>query len=464
MQKLRFAGLVGTLFATLLALSAPSLAALPAEINGKEIPSLAPLVDKTAPAVVNIRTRATVSAPVNPLMDDPFFRRFFGVPEGMEQQREVSSAGSGVIVDAEKGYLLTNHHVVDGADDIEIFLQDDRILKATIVGSDAGTDIAVLQIENPENLTQMRIGNSTDLRVGDFVVAIGNPFGLQHTVTSGIVSALGRRGINRDGYEDFIQTDASINPGNSGGALINLRGELVGINSAIYSQSGGNIGIGFAIPVSIAESIMDQILEFGEVKRGLLGVSISDLSAETAEAFGIESENFQGSLVQEVFPDSAAEKAGIKAGDVITTIDGKPVSGAGELRTIIGLKRSGENVRVELVRDGKTLRKTATLGSASDATAAMAAPAEDIHPRLAGATFSTYDGKSQVYDGKGVVVDAVASGSPAEFAGLEAGDIIVQLNNQPVESLAKLSELAADQKVLGMKIVRGQRVLLRVIR
>ena len=325
MRTLSKASLHGTLIAFLLSVSS-AFAALPAEINGKEVPSLAPLVDKTAPAVVNIRVKATVSAPMNPLMEDPFFRRFFGVPEGQQRQREVSSAGSGVIVDAEKGHILTNHHVVEGADDIEIYLNDDRIFKATVVGSDEGTDIAVLRVEDPKDLTEMRLGDSTELRVGDFVVAIGNPFGLQHTVTSGIVSALGRRGINRDGYEDFIQTDASINPGNSGGALINLKGELVGINSAIYSQNGGNIGIGFAIPVSIADSIMAQILEFGEVKRGLLGVSISDLTPEMADAFGIQTENYQGALVQEVFPDSPADKAGVVAGDVITQVDGETIS------------------------------------------------------------------------------------------------------------------------------------------
>jgi serine protease Do/serine protease DegQ len=461
MRTLKSTGTAGALLLGLLSFSFSVSAALPAEINGKEVPSLAPLVDKTAPAVVNIRTRATVSAPMNPLMEDPFFRRFFGMPEGGERQREVSSAGSGVIIDAAKGHILTNHHVVDGADEIEVFLQDNRILKATVVGSDAGTDIAVLKIEDPKNLTQMRLGDSAELRVGDFVVAIGNPFGLQHTVTSGIVSALGRRGINRDGYEDFIQTDASINPGNSGGALINLKGELVGINSAIYSRSGGNIGIGFAIPVNIADSIMQQILEFGEVKRGLLGVSISDMSPETAEAFGIESENYQGALVQEVFPDSPAEKAGVEAGDVIVKVDGQDISGAGDLRTTIGLKRSGDDVQLELTRNGKTRKLAATLGS--EDSIVDATDAEDIHPRLAGAEFSNYDGK-QAYDGKGVQVGSVASGSPAEFAGLEAGDIIVQLNNQPVERVADLQKLAKDQKVLGMKIVRGNRILLRVIR
>ncbi len=464
MPKLRLAGTAGLLLVLIMSFSAGASAALPGEINGKEVPSLAPLVDKTAPAVVNIRTRSTVSAPTNPLMQDPFFRRFFGMPEGgqRERQREVSSAGSGVIVDADKGHILTNHHVVNGADEIEIFLQDDRILKATIIGSDEGTDIAVLQVENPANLTQMRLGNSEKLRVGDFVLAIGNPFGLRHTVTSGIVSALGRQEVNRNGYADFIQTDASINPGNSGGALVNLKGELVGINSMIYSQSGGNIGIGFAIPVNIAKSIMEQILEFGEVRRGLLGVSIGDLTEETATAFGIESGNYKGALVQEVFPDSAAEKSGIEAGDVIIEVDGATIDGATDLRNTIGLKRTGDEVRLKVLRNGKTRNMKAVLGSRDDEMAASV-PADDIHPRLAGAEFSNYDGK-QAFRGKGVQVDNVAGGSPAEYAGLEAGDIIVQLNNNTISNVADLRKYAEDQKVLGMRIVRGTRVLLRVIR
>ncbi len=463
MPTLRSAGTAGLLLFFLLSFSAGAIAALPGEINGKEVPSLAPLVDKTAPAVVNIRTRSTVSAPMNPLMQDPFFRRFFGMPEGQQRQRESTSVGSGVIVDAEKGHILTNHHVVKGADEIEIGLQDDRVLKATIIGSDEGTDIAVLQVEDPEDLTQMRLGNSEELRVGDFVLAIGNPFGLRHTVTSGIVSALGRQEVNRNGYADFIQTDASINPGNSGGALVNLKGELVGINSMIYSQSGGNIGIGFAIPVKIAESIMEQILEFGEVRRGLLGVSIGDLTEETAKAFGIETGNFKGALVQEVFEDSAAEETGIEAGDVIVEVDGEPIGGATDLRNTIGLKRTGDEVRLKVLRNGKTQSMKAVLGSRDDETTAATVPAEEIHPRLAGAEFSNYDGK-QAFKGKGVQVDIVAGGSPAEFAGLEPGDIIVQLNNNAVNNVADLREYAEDQKVLGMRIVRGRRVLLRVIR
>jgi len=446
----------------LVLLSANAQAAMPASINGEGLPSLAPLVEQTAPAVVNIRTRSTVSAPRNPLMDDPFFRRFFGEQEGMQQrEREVSAAGSGVIVDAKKGYILTNHHVVNDADEIKVFLNDDRAFDAVVIGSDAGTDIAVIQIENPENLTAMQIGDSEKLLVGDFVVAIGNPFGLQHTVTSGIVSALGRRGIQRDGYEDFIQTDASINPGNSGGALINLRGELVGINSAIYSQSGGNIGIGFAIPVSIAASIMDQILEFGEVKRGLLGVSIRDFSAETAEALGMDPENYQGALIEEIFPDSPAEKAGLEVGDVITLVDGQPVTSAGDLRTTIGLKRSGEKVRVTVMRQSKTLRFTATLGEI-DAEPELVAG--EIHPGLAGAEFANYDGSSQPHQGKGVLISSVAPGSPAEFRGLQTNDVITLVNQQAVQSVSELQKLAEDQSLLVLKIHRGDRTLLRTIR
>ncbi len=450
--------------ALLTASSAGIYAALPASVNGNEVPSLAPLVEKTSPAVVNIRTKATVSAPNNPLMQDPFFRRFFGVPDGQQRQREVSSAGSGVIVDAKKGYILTNHHVIDKADEIKVFLDDDRALDATVVGSDEGTDIAVIQVEQKENLTSMRLGNSDKLRVGDFVLAIGNPFGLEHTVTSGIVSAKGRRGINREGYEDFIQTDASINPGNSGGALINLNGELVGINSAIYSQNGGNIGIGFAIPVNIAESIMGQILEFGEVKRGLLGVSIRDFSAETAEAMGMDTDLDNGAMVEEVFPDSAAEKAGVEVGDVIIGVDGQKITDAGELRTAIGLKRTGAKVKLRVIRNGESRIIPATLAELTADAVVAATESGEIHPGLAGAEFSTYDRKSQPYDGTGVIVDSVAPGSPAEFTGLENNDIISLVNQQPVENVADLRKSAKDQSLLVLKIYRGNRVLLRTVR
>ena len=306
----------------------------------------------------------------------------------------------------------------------------------------------------------MPLGNSENVLVGDFVVAIGNPFGLSHTVTSGIVSALGRTGLSRDGYEDFIQTDASINPGNSGGALINLGGELIGINSAIFSGSGGNIGIGFAIPVNIAKSIMAQLIEFGEVQRGLLGVSISDFSADTAEAFGID-EDVEGALVQEVVAGSAAETAGIEVGDVITGVDGETVSGASDLRTTIGLRRSGESVRINVIRDGKKRTVTATL---TELAADTQVAADEIHPSLAGAEFGNYDGQSLDFDKPGVIVESVQPGSPAAQRGLRENDIIVTINRRRVETVQELSELAKDQGLLILGLRRGQRDLLLQIR
>ncbi len=438
-------------------ISVNAFAQLPAKVGDQEVPSLAPLVSRTSPAVVNIATQGTVTAPRNPMMDDPFFRRFFGVPQ--ERERQVRSAGSGVIVDAKKGYVLTNHHVIENADQIEVVLDDDRSLQATVVGSDPGTDIAVLLLEEYDNLVDMPLGDSEELQVGDFVVAIGNPFGLQHTVTSGIVSALGRHGISRDGYEDFIQTDASINPGNSGGALINLKGELVGINSAIFSSSGGNIGIGFAIPVNIAKAIMEQILEFGEVRRGLLGVSISDFNAETAKAIGVEAT--QGALVQEIVPGSAAEKAGVEVGDVIVSVNGVTITDAADLRTTIGLKRSGETVKLILIRDGDRETVTAMLDEL-DMNPVMAAG--ELHPGLAGAQFSTYHGDAENYSGSGVMVDNVDAGSPAALSGLRTSDIITSLNRQQVSSVKELREIAEDQNLLLLRIQRGNRTLLLQIR
>jgi Do/DeqQ family serine protease len=438
-----------------------ALAALPLSVGGQEIPSLAPLVREASPAVVSIATKGTVRAPRNPLMDDPFFQRFFGGPQQQQQrERQVRSAGSGVIVDAQKGYILTNHHVVDNADEIEILLSDKRILEATIVGSDPGTDIAVIQVDITEGLIDMPFGNSEDVEVGDFVVAIGNPFGLSHTVTSGIVSALGRVGLSRDGYEDFIQTDASINPGNSGGALINLKGELIGINSAIFSGSGGNIGIGFAIPVNIAQSIMAQLIEYGEVHRGLLGVSISDFNADTAEAFGVD-EDVSGALVQEIVSDSAAEKAGIEVGDIIVAIDDEAVTSASDLRTAVGLRRSGETVRIKVVRDGKEKSFSATL---TELASLAQVSAEDIHPSLAGAEFTNYDGKSLAYDEPAVLIASVEPGSPAAQRGLRPNDIIISVNRGKVESVKEMNEAAAGQGLLILGIRRDDRDLLLQIR
>ena len=440
----------------------PAEAQIPARIGGQEMPSLAPLVRQVEPAVVSIATKGTVSAPANPLMEDPFFRRFFGFPDQQQQQRrrQVQSAGSGVIVDAAKGFILTNHHVVENAEEIEVVLTDNRSLKAKVVGSDPGTDIAVLQVENGKSLVQMKLGNSDQVQVGDFVLAIGNPFGLQHTVTSGIVSALGRSGINPDGYEAFIQTDASINPGNSGGALVNLNGELIGINSAIFSNSGGNIGIGFAIPVNIAKSIMNQILQFGEVKRGLLGVSISDFNADSAKAYSVEGAS-EGALVQEVVDGSAAEKAGIEVGDVIVSVDGQRIKTASDLRNAVGLKRSGETVRVDVVRDGKRRQFTAVL---SEVSSSARVGGDDIHPGLAGAELANHEGKGDQFAGPGVRVESVEPDSPAALAGILANDIIVSVNRIRVRNVRELQQAAGQQSLLILSVRRGNRNLLLQIR
>ena len=436
----------------LLSLSAATWAALPAMVNDEQLPSLAPLVEKVSPAVVNIRVSQTVTTGGH--FGDEAFRRFFGLPDVPGGgQREVASAGSGVIVDADNGYILTNHHVVDQADQIQISTIDGEVFDAEVVGSDAATDIAVIKVD-ASGLTDMPIGDSESVRVGDFVLAIGNPFGLGHTVTSGIVSALGRSGISRDGYEDFIQTDASINPGNSGGALVNLRGELVGINSAIISRTGGNVGIGFAVPTEIASSIMRQILDFGEVRRGLLGVSIADVNAEVAEA--LNSSVTSGALITRVEPGSAAEDAGLKVDDIIVGVNEKKIAGAAELRNTIGLMRSGDEVEIEYYRDNDKRSASTALGQ-QRATASVGA---EIHPGLVGAQFA----EASAARDDGVEVTAVEPGSPAAQRGLRAGDIITAINRRPVRSLAELNEIASSSRILFLLVQRGDRALMLQIR
>src|SRR6187397_269708 len=380
---------------TTLALAVPSLGALPATDGTTPMPTLAPMIKRVSPAVVNIATRGTVRerTPQNPLLEDPFFRRFFDIPDMSPRERQFQSAGSGVIFDAKNGYIVTNAHVIDNATEITVTLQDGRDLTGTVVGSDVPSDVAVIKVP-PQALVQVALGDSTLLEVGDFVVAIGNPCGLQHTVTSGIVSGLGRSGINPDGggYEDFIQTDASINPGNSGGALVNLRGELIGINSAILSRSGGNIGIGFAIPVNLAHSVMDQLIKYGSVKRGLLGINVFSLTPDMAKSLNLP--NTQGVLVSQVNDGSAAEKAGIRPGDVITSINGQGIKSNSELRNAIGLSRVGEKLDVALIRDRKPIHVTAVITELPSPTAnarggqAASNDTGAVHPGLVGATLA----------------------------------------------------------------------------
>src|SRR5262245_56608376 len=342
-----------------LAVAPVAFGQLPATVGDKPVPSLAPMLKRVTPAIVNIATKGTVQQE-NPLLNDPFFRRFFDVPN-VPRERTFQSAGSGVIVDAKNGYIITNAHVIENATEITVTLLDNRSLTAKVVGKDPGSDVAVLQVK-ANNLAEIPIADSDKAEVGDFVVAIGNPFGLGHTVTSGIISALGRSGINPEGYEDFIQTDASINPGNSGGALVDLNGALVGINSAILSRSGGNIGIGFAIPSNMMKTVMEQLIKYGEVKRGVLGVNIQTLTPDIAESMGLD--NTQGALISQVLEGSAAEKAGLQAGDVVTSVNGRAVKDAAGLRNTIGLLSVGDSIELSVLRDGKPRKITATIAEA----------------------------------------------------------------------------------------------------
>ena len=420
----------------LLWVSGPAGAVLPAAVDGQEMPSLAPMLDQTTPAVVNIATTTRVRQR-NPLLEDPFFRRFFNIPDRPMPERRATSAGSGVIVDAENGYVLTNAHVVDGADEVEITLKDGRSFAAEVIGVDREVDVAVVKVE-AEDLSEIRIADSTEVRVGDFVVAIGNPFGLGQTVTTGIVSALNRIGLG-EGYENFIQTDASINPGNSGGALVNLRGELVGINTAIIAPAGGNVGIGFAIPTDMATNVMQQLIEHGEVRRGLLGVTVQDLTTELAEAFGIDQQ--KGVVVTQVMDDSSASDAGIKAGDVVVAVDGRPVNRSADLRNRVGLSPVGDRIDLSIIRDGETINITAVIRESSQ----VSADGSDVSRYLDGAELRSLGKGEMPHVDAGVLVENVEHGSPAWRAGLRPGDVIVNANRQDVTDMEQLNAAIPDK-------------------
>lgn len=423
-------------------------AALPRVSDGEELPSLAPMLEEATPAVVNIATRGSVEMRMNPLFNDPFFRRFFNVPD-QPRQRKTQSLGSGVIIDARRGLVITNNHVIANADEITVKLRDGRNLQAELVGSDPDTDVAVIRIP-AERLTAIPLADSDALRVGDYVVAIGNPFGLGQTVTSGIISALARRGLGITGYDDLIQTDASINPGNSGGALVNLRGELVGINTAIYSQSGGNIGIGFAIPVNMVSRITEQLVEHGEVHRGFLGAQLQDLDPDLAEAFGIEART--GAVLVNVIEDSPAARAGLQPGDVVIEVDGKTVESAASLRNQVGLSRVGEKLKLTFVREGK--RRSIKIKVAERETAEL--PSDLRNERLAGATFGDIPEQSPAFGRiRGVMVFEVEQGSRVAAAGLREGDIISSVNRAPTRNLQEF--LRVVNQVKGQMLLRVQR-------
>jgi serine protease Do/serine protease DegQ len=441
---------------TLGPLAAPAQTALPAAGDGQPLPTLAPMLARVTPAVVNIAVVARAPMEANPLLRDPFFRRFFGVPD-QPQQRELS-AGSGVIVDAARGLVITNHHVVKDAQEIVVGLKDRRVFKAQLAGSDPGTDVALLRIP-AEGLMAIPFADSDKVNVGDFVVAIGNPFGIGQTVTSGIVSAVGRSGLSMEGYEEFIQTDASINPGNSGGALVNLRGELVGINSAILGP-GANIGIGFAVPVNMARAVMDQILRFGEVRRGRLGVTTQDVTPAVAKQLGLTVT--EGAVVQKVEPGSTAEQAGLRTRDVVTAINGRPIRSSGELRNRIGLTPVGEEVDMTVLRDGRQVRVRARIGEPFQVTAL----AGEAVPQLAGARVADLAPGMPLYGQvEAVVVASVEPSSSAFKNGLRAGDLIYGVNRVRVRDVKQFFEaLRAAEQPLRISLLRGDNRIALIIR
>ena len=425
-------------------------AGLPVAQDRGGMPTLAPILKKITPGVVNIAVKGHVEIQQNPLFQDPFFRRFFDLPE-QPRRRETQSVGSGVIVDAAKGHVLTNHHVIKDADEITVTLKDGRRLKATLVGSDPGTDIALLKVK-AGGLTEVPFGDSDRLEVGDFVIAIGNPFGLGQTVTSGIVSALGRSGLKVEGYEDFIQTDASINPGNSGGALVDLNGRLIGINTAIIGPSGGNVGIGFAVPVTMARAVMGQLLRHGEVRRGRLGVTIQDLSPSLAKA--LKAGVAGGAVVTSVEAGTGAEKAGLKPGDVIVAVDDRALRNASDLRNRIGLAPVGTKVTLSIVRDGKKKRVIVRIGKLKG----KASVAGKTIGRIDGAVFQDRRNVG------GAVVATVRQGSPASGYGLREGDVVVAVNQKRVVSVREFMRAAGRVRgALILHVRRDSRQLLVVI-
>jgi serine protease Do/serine protease DegQ len=412
-------------------------------VDGRGLPTLAPMIARVAPAVVNISVTVR-QAEDNPLARDPFFRRFFDLPEQRREDRQ--AAGSGVIVDAARGLVVTNHHVVDNAAEIVVVLTDRRQLRAKLIGSDPATDVALLSVP-PERLTALRIADSDDLQVGDFVVALGNPFGIGQTVTSGIVSALGRSGLTAEAYEDFIQTDASINPGNSGGALVNLRGELVGINSAILAPSGGNVGIGFAIPTNMVRAVMDQLLKSGEVRRGRLGVSSTDVTPDFAREKKLPVT--QGAVIVRIEPGSAAERAGLRPGDVVVAANGRPIRSSGDFRNRIGLTPAGEELDLQLLRENRPLNLRARVAEIAGAAAGDAI-AQLPGLRVTGA--GPERGPSEA-----VLVTSVERGSPAYGVGLRTGDVIVGVNRRRTRNPAELAEaLRTNERPWRLTLLRGE--------
>jgi len=439
--------------------SSPAMA-VSQEAASKGVPSLAPMLQEVTPAVVIVSTSQTSRAPESlRFRGEEDLRRFFNEQQGQADPRAVRGTGSGVIVDADKGYIVTNHHVIADADVISVSLQDGREFTAKLLGSDASTDVALLEIEG-DNLQELEFADIEDLRVGDYVVAVGNPFGLGQTVTQGIVSALGRSGLNNDNYEDFIQTDAAINMGNSGGALVDLEGRLVGINTAIISGTGTNAGIAFAVPVDMIASVVAHLERDGEVRRGQLGVQIQDLTSamETALQTGAG----KGALVTSVMPGSAAEAAGIEASDVIVEIDGRTIESGRELRNVVGLMSLNQEVELLVFRDGQSQRVKAVVGGSQPS---VAANAQDEGRQLADPVYQGAQLRSVEQAGStGVEVVNVEQGSPAWQAGLRPGDVIFEVNRSEVATLQEFNQRVDDDApVTALGVLRENRRMLVIM-
>ena len=425
----------------------PAAGALPTAVNGMPVPSLAPMLKRALPAVVSVNTKQRIRVNT-PFGDDPVFRRMFGIP----QERIAQSLGSGVIIDAQRGLVLTNNHVIENADEVEVMLADGRKLKAEFIGGDPDTDVALMRIP-AQNLTAIPMANSDHLQVGDFVVAIGNPFGFSQTVTSGIVSAIGRNNLPGAGFQNFIQTDASINPGNSGGALVNLNGQLIGINTASYNRQGsmaGNIGLGFAIPVNLANNIKDQLLVSGTVRRGTLGIDTKDVDARIAKALGLS--EARGAVVTRVYPDSAAADAGLKPGDVILSANGQQLPNAEALRNFQGLQAPNARITLDVRRDGNPLQLTTGLREIPKALVG-----KQLDERLDGARFAELPESLRRQGLSGVVVEDVARGSRAAQNGLRKDDVILASSSGEFVDLggfrAAFSEAPAR---LVLRVLRGR--------